>query len=296
VLPAAVTLRPAGAHWTSMRRALGALAFALAALPQPGRAEQRPLWEAGVGPLGFYLPDYRGSDEGRSYLYPFPFFVYRGEHLKVDREGIRSIFFHSERVELDVSMYATQPVDSQKNRARLGMPDLDATVEIGPVLGIVLARDREIDYSYRLRLRLPVRAVVATDFRHWQSQGWVAYPHLNLDLRPHVFGGLWNVGFSAGPLFGTQKFHQYFYGVAPQFAAPDRPAYEARGGYSGTAMFASVSRHFGKVWMGAYLRYDLLRGAAFEPSPLVRQDTALAGGIAIAWVFSASGTTVETPD
>lgn len=272
------------------------LAFAIAVLPRLGHGEQRPLWEFGVGPVGLYLPDYRGSDQGRSYVYPLPLVVYRGDRFRMDREGIRGIFFTSDRVELDVSLYATQPVNSEKNQARQGMPDLNATIEVGPVLGIVLARDREIDYTYRLRLRLPVRAVIATDFRQVHAEGWVTYPHLNLDLRPEFLGGRWNVGFNAGPLFGTQKFHQYFYGVAPQYATPDRPAYEAHGGYSGTMFLASVSRHIGKVWVGAYVRYDLLNGATFEPSPLMRQNTALAGGIAIAWVFSESGTKVETPD
>ncbi|MEO8038861.1 MAG: MipA/OmpV family protein [Betaproteobacteria bacterium] len=279
-----------------MRGALCGLVLAMIVTPTPGHAEQRPLWELGVGPVALYLPDYRGSDEGRGYVYPFPYVAYRGDHLKVDREGIRGIFFESDRVELDVSMNATQPVDSQKNRARQGMPDLDATIEIGPQLGILLARDREIDYKYRLRLRLPIRAVIATDFHHVQSQGWVAYPHLNLDLRPAFLGGRWNLGFNAGPVFGTQKYHQYFYGVTGPFATPGRPAYEAHGGYSGTMLLASISRHVGKVWIGGYVRYDLLNGATFGPSPLVRQNTAFAAGLAIAWVFAEAGTKVETPD
>jgi outer membrane scaffolding protein for murein synthesis (MipA/OmpV family) len=279
-----------------MRLALALVAFAVAVVPPIGHAEQRPLWEFGIGPVGLYLPDYRGSDESTGYLFPFPLVAYRGEHFKVDREGIRGIFFESDRVELDFSMNATQPVNSQKNQARQGMPDLNATVEIGPMLGIVLARDREIDYSYRFRLRLPVRAVIATDFRNLEYQGWVTYPHLNLDLRPEFLGGRWNVSFNAGPMYGTQKYHQYFYGVAPEFATPDRPAYEARGGYSGFTLLASLSRHIGKFWVGGYIRYDALGGATFDPSPLVRQNSALAGGIAIAWVFAESETKVETPD
>lgn len=274
----------------------GLLALATLLATPPSRAEQRPLWELGIGPVGLYLPDYRGSDESRGYVYPFPLVAYRGERFRSDREGIRGIFFQSDRVELDVSLNATQPVDSRRNAARQGMPDLDATVEVGPLLGIVLARDREIDYRYRLRLRVPVRAVIATDFRQVHSEGWLAYPHLNLDLRPEFLGGRWNLGFNIGPMFGTQKYHQYFYGVTPQFATADRPAYEAKGGYSGTALLASLSRRFGKVWLGAYVRYDMLNGASFEASPLVRQNTALAGGIAIAWVFAESDIRVETPD
>ena len=278
-----------------MRRLLAALALVAAVLPQAGRAVERPLWELGVGPLGLDLPDYRGSDQSHGYLYPFPFFAYRGDYFRVDREGIRGIFFQSDRVELDVSMYATPPVNS--STARQGMPDLDATVEVGPVIDIVLARDRVIDYNYRLRLRLPARAVFAFNTSpHWQNQGWVFYPNLNLDVRPEFLGRRWNVGFSAGPLFGTQKYHEYFYGVPQQYATPDRPAYTAPGGYSGATFFAALSRHIGEFWVGAYVRYDNLSGAVFDSSPLVKQNSALAGGIAIAWVFAKSGTTVVTPD
>jgi outer membrane scaffolding protein for murein synthesis (MipA/OmpV family) len=261
-----------------------------------GLAEERPLWEVGVGPVGLHLPYYRGSDESGSYVYPVPFVAYRGEVFKVDREGIRGIFFEGDRVELDVSMDGTPRVDSEKSQARQGMPDLDAMLQVGPSLNLVLSRDREIDYNYRLRLRLPVRAVIATNFERWSSQGWVAYPHLNLDLRPAFAGGHWNLGINAGPMFGTHRYHQYVYGVAPEFAKPSRPAYDAPAGYSGATLLVSLSRNFGRFWLGGYVRYDHLGDAAFAASPLVRQDYALGGGIAIAWIFARSTRTVETPD
>ena len=34
----------------------------------------------------------------------------------------------------------------------------------------------------------------------------------------------------------------------------------------------------------------------FDPSPLVKQNHAWAGGIAVAWVFAESATKVTTPD
>jgi outer membrane scaffolding protein for murein synthesis (MipA/OmpV family) len=279
-----------------MIRALVVLAVAAVVLPRPARAEQRPLWELGLGVTGLHLPDYRGADQGRGYFFPLPYAVYRGERLKVDREGIRGIFFETDRVELDVSVFGTPPVDSSDNRARQGMPDLDATLEVGPVLEIALARDRKIDYTYRLQLRLPARAAFATDIAHWSYVGWVFYPNLALDLRPEFLGGRWNVGFTAGPLYATRKFHDYFYSVAPQFATPDRPAYQAPGGYSGWAAFASISRRIDKVWVGAYVRYDSVAGAAFESSPLVKRDYAVSGGFGIAWVFAQSSEIVETED
>jgi outer membrane scaffolding protein for murein synthesis (MipA/OmpV family) len=278
------------------RGALVVLAVAAAGLPPPAGAEQRPLWEFGLGATGLYLPDYRGANQGRGYVFPLPFVAYRGERFKVDREGIRGIFFDTDRVELDVSLFGTPPVDSSKNQARQGMPDLDATLEVGPVLQITLARDRKIDYNYRLQLRLPARAVFPTDVVHWSYAGWVFYPHLALDLRPEFLGGRWNVGFNAGPLYATRQYNDYFYSVAPQFATPDRPAYQAPGGYSGWVALASISRRFDKVWVGAYVRYDTLSGATFESSPLVKRDYALSAGIGIAWVFAESATKVETED
>ncbi len=278
------------------RGALVVLAVAAAGLPLPAGAEQRPLWELGLGVTGLHLPDYRGADQSRDYVFPLPYAVYRGERFRVDREGIRGIFFDTDRVQLDVSVFGTPPVDSSKNTARQGMPDLDATLEVGPVLEITLARDRRVDYTYRLRLRVPARAAFATDLIHWSYIGWVFYPHLALDLRPEFFGGRWNVGLSAGPLYATRQFNNYFYTVAPQFATPDRPAYQAPGGYSGWAAFASISRRIDKIWVGAYVRYDTLNGATFEASPLVKRDYALSAGIGIAWVFAESKERVETED
>ncbi len=279
-----------------MIRPFAFLAIAALVLPLPARAEQRPLWELGLGVTGLYLPDYRGADQSRGYAFPLPYAAYRGERFKVDREGIRAVFFDTDRVELDVSVFGTPPVDSDDNRARQGMPDLDATLEVGPVLEITLARDRKIDYNYRFRLRLPARAAFATDVIHWSYIGWVFYPHLALDLRPEFAGGRWNLGFAAGPLYATRKYNDYFYSVAPQFALPDRPAYQAPGGYSGWVALATLSRRFDKIWVGAYVRYDTVGGATFESSPLVKRDYALSAGLGIAWVFAQSRQLVETED
>jgi MipA family protein len=217
---------------------------------------------------------------------PFPYLIYRGERLRVDRQGLRGILFDAERVHLDISAHATPPVDSDENRARRGMPSLDPTLEIGPRLNIDLARDRVREWT--LTLRLPVRAVVATDLSHTRGAGYTAYPHLDLDLRPVFLGGKWNLGLQAGPLYGSREHHDYFYGVAAQFATAERPAYEARGGYSGAVAMVSLTRRFPRFWLGAFARYDTLKGAVFEASPLVRRDHAVMAGFAIAWVFAQS--------
>ena len=250
-------------------------------------ADLRSVWEVGAGATAITLPDYRGSDESRGYVLPLPYVIYRGERFRVDRQGLRGIFFESERVELNLSLNGTPPVDSDDNRAREGMPHLDPTLEIGPRLDVTLARDRAREWSFELRL--PVRAAIATDLSHTKHIGWVAYPHLHLFTRPVLGGVKWNLGLQAGPLYATDDFHQYFYGVDDVFATPERPAYRAGGGYSGALALVSLTRRFPRFWVGAFARYDTLKGAAFESSPLVRRDYATMAGIAVAWVFLESG-------
>lgn len=271
-----------------MRRLAGLALFACALA---AHAELKPEWELGAGVTALTLPDYRGSDESRGYVLPFPYVIYRGEKLRLDRQGVRGVFFESERFELDVSLNATPPVDSDRNRAREGMPHLDPTLEIGPRLNVTLARNRVEEWA--LSLRLPLRAVIATDLSHWKAAGYTAYPHLSLDFRTAFLDGKWNVGVQAGPLFGTGSYHEYFYQVDPEHAAPGRPAYEARGGYSGALVLAAITRRFRKSWVGAFVRYDSLQGAAFESSPLVRRDYSVMAGIALAWVFAQSDQRVE---
>jgi MipA family protein len=258
-----------------------------------GQAEQKPLWEAGLGIGAVTFPDYRGSDRTQAYVLPVPYFVYRGEFLKADRDGLRGRFFDSDRVELNLTMNASAPVDSKDNATRQGMPDLKPTVEIGPSLDLTLWRSS--DKRTKLDLRLPLVTGVTIEGSP-RSTGWQFSPRVNLDLQdPGGMGG-WNLGLVAGPLFGDRKQHQYFYSVAPQFATPERPAYEARGGYAGTQFLLALSKRFRSYWVGGFLRYDTLSGAVFGDSPLVKRNNYLAGGIAISWIFGESSRMVEVTD
>lgn len=270
------------------------LAALLAAALPAARAEPRPKWEAGAGATGLRLPDYRGSDETRGYLYPLPYFVYRGERMRFDREGLRGVLLESDRVEFDLSVAGSLPVKSDRNRARAGMPDLDPTLEIGPKLNLTLWRDRPKEARFDLRFAL--RGVVATDLSRTHDAGYVFQPHLYYDSRPVFLGGKWDFSAQLGLLYGSDRYHQYYYGVAPQFATPERPAYEASAGYSGLTSGAALTRRFGRFWVGGFARYDALDGAVFESSPLFRRRQYFAAGFAVAWIFAESKERVEVDD
>ena len=257
-----------------------------------GRAEQLPLWEAGPGIAAISFPDYRGSNERQAWVLPYPYIVYRGDFLQADGRRVRGLFFKSDRLELDVSVNGSVPVDSNENDARRGMPDLDATLEIGPALNVLLMQSD--NRKTRLELRLPVRAVLASDFSHVRHVGWVFQPHVNVDVADPLGYGGWNLGLLAGPLITDRRYNRYFYAVEPPFATANRPAYSAGGGYAGTQLIAALSKRYRKFWVGGFVKWDTLNGAAFADSPLVKDKQGVAAGFSIAWVLGESKTRVET--
>ena len=232
---------------------------------------------------GLSIPDYRGSDQQRGYILPLPYIQYRGEVFRIDREGAHGDVFTSDRMKLDLSVNAGPPAKSNKNDARSGMPDLDPTVEAGPSLHIYLARNARRGRTWALRL--PLRAAAAVSFSHIKRIGWVLAP--SFDFEATGVGG-WDIGTAVGPIYASEDYHAYYYEVAPAFATASRPAYDARGGYSGSRITLTASRRFPKFWVGAFARYDNLSGAVFADSPLVKRKDSFMAGIGIAWILAES--------
>ena len=272
---------------------LAAASNASAASPgAPGVAvatTQRPLWELGLGVAGLRQPDYRGSDESHNYVLPLPFIVYRGTWLKADRDGARALLVNTSRFELDLSAAAATPTRSSDNVARAGMPNLPGSVELGPNVNLLMAGSRAA--NWRVELRLPLRAAITLE-RSPRSIGATFSPNVNLDI-DELAGG-WHLGVQGGPLFADSRYHQHFYGVDAAYATPTRPAYSAGGGYAGWNALAATSRRFANLWVGAYLRYDNVRGAVFDDSPLVRRGSGVTAGFGIAWVFAQSAELVDS--
>lgn len=251
--------------------------------PVRALCQEKPLWEAGVGLAVLQMPDYRGSDEYRGYLLPYPYLIYRGDILRVQRERISGRIFETDRLLLEISLNGGAPVDSSDNPDRRGMPDLDPTFEIGPSLNITLLENRQENFT--LKMALPVRAFFSTDFSSVRREGWVFHPRLNFekgDVIPHT--GL-NLGLSVGPLFADRGYHDYYYTVDPAYGTPSRPPYTAAGGYSGLTATAGLSKVMNPVILGAFVGLDYLDGAVFEESPLVKTRYSWMCGFTVSWVF-----------
>jgi outer membrane scaffolding protein for murein synthesis (MipA/OmpV family) len=279
-----------------MRARPAVLAAFGAAMVSPclAHATEAPLWEAGLGVGAIRFPQYRGSEQSTNYVLPVPYFVYRGDFLKADREGARGVFFRNESLDIDLSIGASLPVYSKDNRAREGMPDLKPTIEAGPSLELTLWRSSKRDA--KLDLRLPVRAAISVE-AHPRFVGTQFFPHLNVDLRNEERFPGWNLGPLAGAVFTDGRYNRYYYEVDPAFATATRPAYSPPGGgYAGTEAIVALSKRFPRFWVGGFLRYDTLDNARFIESPLVTSKHYAAGGFAIAWILGESKERVDVPD
>ena len=252
--------------------------------------DQKPLWEIGMGAFAMQLPAYRGSEQSINAVLPIPYVVYRGDFLKADRNGVRGVFFNSENAELNLSFAASPPVNSSDVTVRAGMPELDASLELGPSLDIKLWHTHRKDIQ--LRLFLPMRAAFTVESTP-RFIGWQFGPRLNLDIEDPMGLRGWTLGNVAGPIFGSQAQHAYFYGVSPAYQTSTRPSYEAKGGYAGFQVLTALWKRFPEFWVGGFMRYDDLRGAVFEDSPLVTLKSRLSGGLVVAWILGKSSQLVD---
>ena len=287
-----MTARKAATRRGGASLVLAAFVFCAASFaPASGRAAEEPLWEVGlgVGVLGY--DDYRGADSSHVYPVPVPYVLYNGDILKTDRDGVHASLFNRKWVELKLSFNATTPVSN--DRTRSGMPQLRPTAEAGVSLDFHLWQSD--DSRAKLDLRMPVRTALAIE-AHPEAIGWTFSPVFALDLLNHVGPDAWKLGFLSGPLFANRRYNSYFYSVPAEYATASRPQYDAGGGYAGTEFLTALSKRFPKYWVGAFMRYDSLSGAAFQDSPLVQRDHYWTAGFGIAWPLRTSSQRVEVAD
>ena len=272
-----------------------ALVLLLSGFLQAGAAQARPrpLWELGLGVGAVNFNDYPGAASSHVYVVPVPYLRYRGRFLRADRDGARGVLLERSWLTVNVSAGAAVPVRSRDDAARSGMPNLAATVEIGPALDFHLWRSAAGNMA--VDLRVPARLALTVGSRP-RSLGWFMAPNLNLDIRHPAGLQGWNLGLLAGPLYATRRYNDYYYSVAPRYVAPGRPAYQADGGYAGAAAVVALSRRFPRCWVGAFLRYQRLDGAVYADSPLVHRHDYLAAGVGVAWVLGHSAHQVEADD
>ncbi len=257
---------------------LGASARAV----EPAAPDPDPLWEVGLFGGVATLPHYRGSDEYSLYALPLPFVIYRGKIVQADRDGLRGVFYRSEHLESTLSFSGAPPVDSD-NKARRGMPGLDAVVGGGPALKWFFAGRNPVRYAY---VNTAARAVFAAhiedvELEYQGLNGGVAFVYRDLAVRGD---DRLRFGFNFGLDFSDAGYHRYFYDVAEAYATTDRPAYDSRGGYGGFVLSMNLVRRVNdRFSIGGYYRWENITGTVFADSPLVKENDNHIIGAALIW-------------
>ncbi|MFT5544201.1 MAG: outer membrane protein [Glaciecola sp.] len=264
--------------------------------------EPLSLWELGAGGGAFYNPKYPASSEGRFVGLVLPFIVYRGETFRIGDGGpARAIVIENETFEVDFSFGAALPSDGEDNTAREGMPELDFLVEVGPQMIFMLgkydfdknAKGESTGTNYgkgRLDFRLQARVVFSTDFGSIDDRGFILEPQISYQQRgfKHEDTAL---SISFGAVFATERTHDYFYEVRPEFATAARPAYDAKGGYLGSELSLGLSFRISenvRAFIGASAQFHSL--AANIDSPLFEKEVTYSVGTAFVWRFYKSKT------
>jgi outer membrane protein len=240
--------------------------------------------EMGLGGVTTYVPHYIGSDEAETLNVPFPYLRYRSEKITIDRDLIQGNLWKSGNWTLEMSLGGAIKVDSDKSIARKGMDDLDYILEVGPALNYFFLGDRATDNA--VLLELPVRGAISSDFTEARYRGISFNPRLvwrrgylmnGYQIRPQI---------SVGIRAADADLNNYSYGVDSQFVTVDRAAYQGSAGYGGTEFGYSTAVLWGNWLTAGFMRYVNAKGAAFEDSPLFRQDDSWVVGFAVAYLFA----------
>ncbi len=257
-------------------------------LAQPLSKNERPLWELGLFNGIARIPHYRGSDEYKLYALPLPYLIYRGKIIQSDRYGIRGIFFKTKHLESSLSLWGNPPV-SGENRARKGMPELDALFEIGPAIKLFF-KDRESPDSLYLSIALRGVSSINLDsginLAYQGLHGGVNLIYRNRSL--FVQNNL-KFDFKFGIDFTDSDYNSYFYDVSSNYVLPERGYYESAGGYAGFSVSASLQKKITpSLSIGGHSRWNNIDGAVFDDSPLVKQKNNFVIGCALIWKIAES--------
>ena len=245
--------------------------------------EKLPKLELGMAIGSQYLADYRGSDEYNAKAIPVPFFVYRGERIKIDRKGVRGELLSTPWWEVNVSGEVSLSGGAKDNEARLGMPELDSTFELGPSLNFNLSGN---SFDEGWMLRLPLRAVISFSTEGMDYIGSIFNPKFTY-IREDIYKG-WRFSTNIGALYGSDDYHDYYYSVEPRFVQSGRSAFNAESGFSGYYLKTSLGKRSGNWRYGLSVRYDNIGDASFADSPLVKSDNYFAVSFLLARYLWAS--------
>mgnify|MGYP000974507702 FL=1 len=257
-------------------------ALSTLAVAQGPAGSAPPLWELGGVALGVSQSAYPGADQQVNRALALPYFVYRGDVLRADRDtaGIRAM--KTETFELDVGFAGAFGAGTETIEARQGMRKLGTLVELGPRLKWDLGAGPA---GGRLSAEFPARAVLDLSDKA-AHRGWSLEPKLTYSNRT---ASGWRYSASVSAIVADTRLAQTFYEVRSSEATAARPAYRAEGGLVSWRFGTAFSRSLARDWnLFGFARLETVAGAANESSPLVRRSSGASVGVGVAYTWMRS--------
>ena len=257
-------------------------ALSTLAVAQGPAGSAPPLWELGGVALGVSQSAYPGADQQVNRALALPYFVYRGDVLRADRDtaGIRAM--KTETFELDVGFAGAFGAGTETIEARQGMRKLGTMVELGPRLKWDLGAGPA---GGRLSAEFPARAVLDLSDKA-AHRGWSLEPKLTYSNRT---AGGWRYSASVSAIVADTRLAQTFYEVRSSEATAARPAYTAESGLVSWRFGTAFSRSLARDWnLFGFARLETVAGAANESSPLVRRSSGASVGVGVAYTWMRS--------
>ena len=255
------------------------------------------LWQIRLVAFGQNFPAYPSSSDQNLTILPIPYPAYRGKILRFgeDMDNLaNSRILHGDRVKLSIGLNASFAEDSDNLSVRTGMPDLDFLIEGGPELKIALKGGPDEDREFKLSLQ--VRGAVSLDGLDPKGRGFIFNPELAY-LARDLLGPRYELRFRVAPAWATSNYMNYFYGVAPEFATPSRPRFDASSGYLNTEFLVGLNRKItDRLEFRGSVRLWVNKGAANDASPLYQRDYDRGIRLALFWTAWESKRRAATKD
>jgi outer membrane protein len=253
------------------------------------------LWGIRLVAFGQNFPAYPSSSDQNLTILPIPYPVYRGKFLSFgeDLEDIANgQLLSTKRVNLSIGLSASFPESSDNLSGRTGMPDLDFLIEAGPEIAVALKGGPDDDRELLLSLQL--RGAVSMDGLDASGRGFVFNPELEYLARDFLDSKT-ELRFRISPTWGTSDYMDFFYGVGPEFATPDRPSFNASSGYVNTEILVGLNRKItDRLEFRGSIRLWVNKGATNAASPLYQQDFGHGIRLALFWTAWESKRRVAT--
>ena len=231
--------------------------------------------DLGLGGGTIFYPDYLGSKNNNRLVIPYPYISYKSDKFNIDRKGLKRKLLSYGDFSLELSAAGSLPIES--SGAREDMRDLDPALELGPAFIYTAYKDKVLS----LKIDLPLRAVLSTDFKGVDYRGYIYELRGEVEYKFNDY----QLQFHTGLMWSDSKYHNYLYGVGANDITTSRAFYEAKDGYTAYKTSLGLSKRFDNIWAGTFVRHYSLNESSISNSPLVERNSALYGGLFIAYIF-----------